>query len=75
MEGFELFRKWMVKHHPDLDLSGLVIGEVEKELLADHPSEATVENVMEEVMTIADVMKEATTITLVDPALSASKEQ
>ena len=74
VEGFELFRKWMVKHHLDLDLSGLVIGEVKKELLADHPSEATAENVMEEVMTIADVMKEATTITPVDPTLSAPKE-
>ena len=20
VEGFELFRKWMVKHHPDLDI-------------------------------------------------------
>ena len=52
MKGFELFRKWMAKHHLDLDLSGLVMGEVKKELLADHPSEVTVENVMEEAMTI-----------------------
>ena len=52
MKGFELFRKWMAKHHPDLDLSGLVMGEVKKELLADRPSEVTVQNVMEEAMTI-----------------------
>ena len=52
MKGFELFRKWMAKHHPDLDLSGLVMGEVKKELLADRPSEVTIQNVMEEAMTI-----------------------
>ena len=55
VEGFELFRKWMAKHHPNLDLSGPVMDEVEKELLVDHPSEATTENVMEEAMTIAEV--------------------
>ena len=32
MEGFDLLRKWMTKNHSDLDLSGLVIGDVEKEL-------------------------------------------
>ena len=42
----------MAKHHPDLDLSSLVMGKVKKELLVDRPSEATVENVMEEAMTI-----------------------
>nr|POE91335.1 hypothetical protein CFP56_44503 [Quercus suber] len=68
VEGFELFRKWMAKHHSDLDLSGLVMGEVEKELLADCPSEATAENVMEEATTIVEVMEEAMTITPVDPA-------
>ena len=47
MEGFDLLRKWMTKHHLNLDLSGLVIGDVGKELLSDRPSEATVENVME----------------------------
>ncbi|KAL0011013.1 hypothetical protein SO802_006121 [Lithocarpus litseifolius] len=35
MEGFDLLRKWMAKHHPDLNLFGLVIGDVEKELLSD----------------------------------------
>ena len=68
MEGFKLFINWMAKHHPDLDLSGLVMINVEKELLADHPSEATVENVMEEAMTIAKVIEDAMTITAVDPA-------
>ena len=57
MEGFEIFRKWMAKHHSDLDLSGLVMGMVKKELLADCPTEATVEN----------MTKEATTITPADP--------
>ena len=55
VEGFELFRKWMAKHHPNLDLSGLVMGEVEKELLANRPSEVTTENVMEEAITVAEV--------------------
>ena len=58
----------MAKHHPNLDLSSLVMGEVEKELLVDRPSEATIENVMEEATTIAEVTEEAMTITLVDPA-------
>nr|POE59668.1 hypothetical protein CFP56_31175 [Quercus suber] len=48
VEGFDFLRKWMAKHHPNLDLSGLVMGEVKKELLADRPFEATVENVTEE---------------------------
>nr|POF16262.1 hypothetical protein CFP56_23780 [Quercus suber] len=64
VEGFELFRKWMAKHHLDLDLFGLVMGEVEKELLANRPFEAIAENVMEK----------ATTIALADLASSAPKE-
>jgi len=38
VEGFKLFRKWMAKHHPDLDFSGPIMGDVEKELLFDRPS-------------------------------------
>ena len=45
VEGFDLIRKWMAKHHPDLDLSGLVMDDVKNELLADRPSKATAENV------------------------------
>nr|POE75718.1 hypothetical protein CFP56_49127 [Quercus suber] len=56
VDGFELFRKWMAKHHPYLDLFGLVMGDVEKELLSDRPSEATAENVMEEATTVAEVI-------------------
>ena len=51
-----------------MDLSSLIMGEVEKELLADHTSEATAENVMEKAMTIAEVTEEAMTITPADPA-------
>jgi len=69
MEGFELFRKWMAKHHPNLDLSGLVMDDVEKELLANRPSEAIVKNVMEEVTTIAELIEEVTPITPADPTL------
>ena len=45
----------MAKHHPELDLFGLVMGEVEKELVADRPSEVTKENVEEETRTAAPV--------------------
>ena len=55
VEGFELFRKWMAKHHPGLDLSSLVMGVVEKELLSNRPFKATVENVVEEATTVAEV--------------------
>ena len=57
----------MAKHHPDLDLSGLVIGEVEKELLANRPSEATAENVTEEAIDFVEIMEEAAITTHVDP--------
>ena len=67
VEGFDLLRKWMAKHHPNLDLFGLVIGDVEKELLSDRPSEATLKNVMEEAITVAKVTEEAASIALVDP--------
>ena len=56
----------MAKHHPDLDLFGLVMGDVKKELLSDRPSEAIVENVMEEATTIVKVTEEVAPITLVD---------
>ena len=57
----------MAKHHPDLDLSGLVMGDVEKELLSDRPSEAAAKNVMVEATIVAEVIEEATPITLADP--------
>ena len=65
VEGFELFRRWMAKHHPELNLSGLVMGEVEKEFLADRPFKVTEENVVEE----------TTTATLVDPSPSDPARQ
>ena len=67
MEGFDLLRKWMAKHHQDLDFSGLVMGEIEKEVPADRPSEVIAENVMEEAMIIVEVTKKVTTITPGDP--------
>ena len=57
----------MAKHHPDLNLSGLVIGEVEKELLANRSSEATTENVTEEATDVVEIMEEAAITTHVDP--------
>ena len=55
MEGFELFRRWMAKHYPELNLSGMVMGEVENEFLADRPFEVTEENVVEETTTVARI--------------------
>ena len=63
VEGFDLLVKWMAKHHPSLDLSGLAMDDIEKELMS---SEATVENMMEEAINVAEGMKEATVITPVD---------
>ena len=63
VEGFDLFKKWMVKHHPDLDLSGLVIGDVEKELMSNRPSVATTVEVTEEAVTITPVDPPRKTVT------------
>ena len=54
MEGFDLLVKWMAKHHPSLDLFGLAVDDVVKKLMSDHPSEATVEDVMEEATNVAE---------------------
>nr|POF18905.1 hypothetical protein CFP56_29728 [Quercus suber] len=59
MEGFDLLMKWMVKHHPGLDLSGLAMDDVEKELMSS-------EAVAEEAIDVAEGMKEATVITPAD---------
>nr|POF23520.1 hypothetical protein CFP56_49197 [Quercus suber] len=56
VEGFDLLRKWMATHHPDLDFSGLVMDDVEKELFSDRPFEATTENVTEEATDVAEAM-------------------
>nr|POE89487.1 hypothetical protein CFP56_43283 [Quercus suber] len=64
---FDLLRKWMVKHHPNLDLFDLVIGDVKKEFLSDCPFEATAESVMEEATTIVELIEVATPITHANP--------
>ena len=66
MEGFDLLVKWMAKHHLGLDLPGLVVDDVEKELMS---SEAIAENVTEEATNVAEGMKEATVITPADLVL------
>jgi len=55
VEGFDLFCKYLAKHHLELDFSKLDMEEVEREILANHPFEATTENVevMEGVATTA----------------------
>ena len=63
-EGFDLLVKWMAKHHPGLDLSGLAMDDVEKKLMS---SEATAKNTMEEATDIAKGTKEAIVITPADP--------
>ena len=67
MEGFDLLVKWMAKHHPSLDLSSLAVDDVEKKLMSDCPSEATMKNVMEEATNITEGMKEAIVVTHADP--------
>lgn len=57
----------MAKHHLDLDLSGLVMDEVEKELLSNRPSKVTTENVMEKATDVVEVMKADTMTTPADP--------
>ena len=37
IDGFELFRKYMAKHHPDLDFSTLDMEVVEQEILMNRP--------------------------------------
>ena len=64
MEGIDLLVKWMAKHHPSLDLSGLAVDDVKKELMS---SEATAKNATEEATDVAKGVKEATFIALVDP--------
>ena len=67
MEGFDFLRKWMTKHHTNLDLFGLVLDEVEKELLANHPSEVSAKNVMQEATDTTEVMEKAAITTPIDP--------
>ena len=63
VKGFDLLVKWMAKHHLGLDLSSLVVDDIEKELIS---SEATAKNVTEEAIDIAKGMKEATFMTPAD---------
>nr|POF03593.1 hypothetical protein CFP56_32543 [Quercus suber] len=67
VEDFDLLVKWMAKHHIGLDLSGLAVEDVEKELMFDRPSETTAENVTEEATDVAEGVKEATVVTPTDP--------
>ena len=67
MEDFDLLVKRMAKHHPSLDLSGLAMDDVEKELMLDHPSKAIAKNATKEATNVAEGMKEAIVITPADP--------
>nr|POF27201.1 hypothetical protein CFP56_08571 [Quercus suber] len=67
VEGFDLLVKWMAKHHPGSDLSGLTVEDAEKELMSDRSSEATAENMTEEATDIAEEVNEAIVVTPVDP--------
>ena len=59
VEGFDLLVKWMAKHHRGLDLFGLAVDNVKKELMSDCPFEVTAEDVTEEATDTAKLMKEA----------------
>nr|POF09658.1 hypothetical protein CFP56_10837 [Quercus suber] len=48
VDGFKLFRKYLAKHHPKMDFSQLDMEEVEKEVLADHPSKVATEGILED---------------------------
>ena len=61
VEGFELFRKYMAKHHPGLDFSTLDMETVEKEILANHPSTKG------EVGNVDDRMEDDTVVTVEAP--------
>ena len=56
----------MAKHHPNLDLFGLVMDDVVKELMSNCPFETMVENVTEEAINVAKVMEKAAITTSVD---------
>nr|POE85862.1 hypothetical protein CFP56_18211 [Quercus suber] len=67
MDGFELFYKFMAKHHPDLDFSTLNMEAVEKEIRADRPSTSSIAG------NIDDRMEDDVVVTAeapVDPSLS-----
>nr|POE89515.1 hypothetical protein CFP56_50240 [Quercus suber] len=44
VEGFDLFHKYLAKHHLELEFSKLDMEEVEREILANRPTEVATEN-------------------------------
>lgn len=46
MDSFELFHKYLAKHHLKIDLSQLEMEEVEKEVLEDRPSMTATEELL-----------------------------
>ena len=75
VDGFELFHKYLAKHHPEMDFSQLDMEEVEKEVLVDHPYEATMEEALgdrhSEVAMGGEVMPDVAKSILIDPSLSS----
>lgn len=73
VDGFELFCKYLVKHHPKMDLSQLDMEEVEKEVLEDHPFETAMEELLEghpsRVATKGKVLTDVAESILTDPSL------
>ena len=62
MDDFDLFRKYMAKHHLDLDFSTFDMEVVEKEILVNCPSASDVDGGLEGIV--------VTTEALVDPSPS-----
>ena len=73
VDGFELFRKYLAKHHLGIDFSQLDMEEVEKEVLEDHPPEAATKELLEDrpsrVATKGDVIPDVTESIPTDPSL------
>ena len=50
VDGFELFYKYMAKHHPDLEFFTLDMKAVEKKILEDRPSNDAEADTVEDVV-------------------------
>ena len=73
MDGFELFHKYLAKHHLWMDFSQFDMEEVEKEVLEDHPPEAATKELLEDrpskVATKGKVIPNVTESIPTDPSL------
>ena len=75
VDNFELFHKYLAKHHPEMDFYRLEMEEVEKELLANRPSEVATKGILKdhpfEVTTEGEVALGVVESIPMDPSLSS----